>query len=495
MSDDLDFIVIDDIPEYVFCIPDDEELENVIPIKGEDGSFKYEKVAELPETGEDGVLYLVPKSHETQTASGNPISINVTEGAGKLSDLKLDSDTSQTTYSGKNLLEVHSGTTATFGGVTATRQSDGSILLGGTATANAWLEFGVDFKNGTSAQTTPYALLDSTKTYTLSSSIRSGTYTSGGGGTNVTIQGSTTTPSNWSCNIAGSATVTGANGIYRAYIRISTGDVFSNAIIQPQLELGSTATDWEKYVGGIPAPNPAYPQDINVVTGTQTIDINGTSYPINLGNIELAETGTYRDYIHKVGNEWKVHKATGKVVLDGTIQVTASGAYTNASNYCVVTSNTYDSILGAVVPATSDFFTNYSASTLYAGMPAFDEARFSVGAGGASKLRFAMPTSLLDMTTTTTQADSFKAWLNAHNVTVYYALATATDTTITDTALIAQLEAARNAGLANGTNVISNTATGANLAGDLELSYYEYDPTNKYNKWLWLDDDAAYEQM
>lgn len=61
MSDDLEFIVIDDIPEYIFCIGDDEENEQVIAISGKDGAFKYEKVDELPTTGEDGVLYLVDR--------------------------------------------------------------------------------------------------------------------------------------------------------------------------------------------------------------------------------------------------------------------------------------------------------------------------------------------------------------------------------------------------------------------------------------------------
>lgn len=61
MSDDLEFIVIDDIPEYIFCIGDDEENEQVIALSGKDGAFKYEKVDELPTVGEDGVLYLVDR--------------------------------------------------------------------------------------------------------------------------------------------------------------------------------------------------------------------------------------------------------------------------------------------------------------------------------------------------------------------------------------------------------------------------------------------------
>lgn len=59
-----------------------------------------------------------------------------------------------------------------------------------------------------------------------------------------------------------------------------------------QLEAGSTATAFEPYVGGIPAPNPNYPQPINVVTGLQTVTIGGQSLELNLGKNLLH--GTWR---------------------------------------------------------------------------------------------------------------------------------------------------------------------------------------------------------
>lgn len=42
-----------------------------------------------------------------------------------------------------------------------------------------------------------------------------------------------------------------------------------------QIEDGSLATTYEPYVGGIPAPNPYYPQAINVVTGVQSVWVHG----------------------------------------------------------------------------------------------------------------------------------------------------------------------------------------------------------------------------
>ena len=70
-----------------------------------------------------------------------------------------------------------------------------------------------------------------------------------------------------------------------------------------------------------------------------------------------------------------------------------------------------------------------------------------------------------------------------------------TNTTITDTTLIAQLEAIRTASLQNGANTITNTATGSNLAGDMEVGYYGYNPRNRYDKWLWLEINNEYEQI
>lgn len=57
-----------------------------------------------------------------------------------------------------------------------------------------------------------------------------------------------------------------------------------------QIELGSTATTYEAY--------------------------NGTTYPINLGSIELCKIGTYQDYIYKEDDKWYLHKETIKIEVD-----------------------------------------------------------------------------------------------------------------------------------------------------------------------------------
>lgn len=54
------------------------------------------------------------------------------------------------------------------------------------------------------------------------------------------------------------------DGYVEVVQRLASGeDSFAN--YQWQIELGSTATDYEPYVGGKPSPNPEYPQEINSI--------------------------------------------------------------------------------------------------------------------------------------------------------------------------------------------------------------------------------------
>lgn len=61
-------------------------------------------------------------------------------------------------------------------------------------------------------------------------------------------------------SVGATQTVTLHAGSYEYGIIVCEGDIFapSPVIIRPQLEIGSTATDFEPYIGG-PAPNPFYP--------------------------------------------------------------------------------------------------------------------------------------------------------------------------------------------------------------------------------------------
>ena len=81
---------------------------------------------------------------------------------------------------------------------------------------------------------------------------------------------------------------------------------FSAPIKNIQLEKGSTATDYEPYTGGIPSPNPEYPQEIKNVVNPM-VKVTGK----NLLKIKLAEAST-------AGGITYISNADGSLHLSGT---------------------------------------------------------------------------------------------------------------------------------------------------------------------------------
>lgn len=61
-------------------------------------------------------------------------------------------------------------------------------------------------------------------------------------------------------------------------LRIYKGGATFETPTEAQIEKGNTATSFEPYTGGIPAPNPQYPQDIHTISGSNTIKVLGENY-------------------------------------------------------------------------------------------------------------------------------------------------------------------------------------------------------------------------
>lgn len=75
------------------------------------------------------------------------------------------------------------------------------------------------------------------------------------------------------------------------------------------------------------------PATIYTMTGVSTINIGGTDYTLDLGDIELARVNSQKDYIYNDGDVWKIHKAIGKILsYDGetidTDYISTSGTLT-----------------------------------------------------------------------------------------------------------------------------------------------------------------------
>lgn len=157
---------------------------------------------------------------------------------GKIMDMMLYGKSEQFTTIGKNLLKIKDGTQKSRG-VTVTAK-DGVVALKGTATESGWAVFTVDS-----------FVLDGT--YILSSNITANIRVLVANKSFKTVleQGKSATLENVEAS--------------KVCFTITEGETYDISNILIQIEKGSVATSCEPYTGGIPSPNPSYPQEIKSV--------------------------------------------------------------------------------------------------------------------------------------------------------------------------------------------------------------------------------------
>ena len=168
---------------------------------------------------------------------------------------EIDGAYSQETTTGKNLLNITS-TGGTNNGITYTINDDKSVTLNG-ATTDAVSQLilnimtipnGTYCLNGTNTANVFMRIWSETQQKEIYKSVNSASF-------EITN-----------------------NDVCQIQIYIHRGVTCKNVIIYPQLELGSTATSYEPFTGGIASPNPEYPQDPKFVgdynEDTQKYDID-----------------------------------------------------------------------------------------------------------------------------------------------------------------------------------------------------------------------------
>ena len=105
--------------------------------------------------------------------------------------------------------------------------------------------------------------------------------------------------------------------LYFQYYVNKAGWKFENYDFQVILASGrytaSTIPPFEKYTGGIPAPNVDFPQPIVNKTGTIMEIINNEEYYFHLGDMELCEVNNNKDKIYKNDDVWYKHKVIEKI--------------------------------------------------------------------------------------------------------------------------------------------------------------------------------------
>lgn len=175
-----------------------------------------------------------------------------------------------------------------------------------------------------------------------------------------------------------------------------------------------------------------------------SIVVNKGTQPsrVSFNPIELCKIGTYQDYIYKDNGSWYLHKEIGKVVLNGseTNWSTRGGGTT----YAYSVPNIFDG------DKTTGLCTHWNF--IQGGASNSQTNECIASANTNTSLAVFTNNSSLDTLA------NFKTWLGVNKPSVYYILATPTNTLIEDTTLIEQLEALWNANSYRGQTNITQTS-------------------------------------
>lgn len=249
---------------------------------------------------------------------------------GKIMNMMLYGKSEQFTTIGKNLLKIKDGT-QTLRGVTVTAK-DGVVALKGTATESGWAALTVDsfVLNGT---------------YILSSNITANIRVLVANKSFKTVleQGKSATLENAEAS--------------KVCFTITEGETYDISNILIQVEKGSVATSYEPYTGGIPSPNPSYPQEIKSVVnpivklsnedGTQfktvTLPYTLNAIPVSSGgNVTINGQQYVADYVDV--ERGKLIKMCKEKVFDGTEKWRSESSYMVAdiSNFSYVNNNNHE---------------------------------------------------------------------------------------------------------------------------------------------------------
>lgn len=185
--------------------------------------------------------------------------------------------------------------------------------------------------------------------------------------------------------------------------------------------------------------------DIQLEIGTATAyePYQSQSYTIDLGSTELCKIGDYQDYIYKSGNDWYVHKETGKIDLTNTSGWWASGTHTIKNSLTNLgISNIHATGQTTKTEALCNYFTAYPSNTLYQGTN-------TVGFGISDGFYFSNNDWSLG---------DFNAFKSNNQILVYYELDTPTNTKITGATLVTQLNALAEAQAYNGKTVYQTSS-------------------------------------
>ena len=385
----------------------------------------------------------------------------------EINTIIVDGKSTQATRSGKNLIKDQHTEPITVSGVTFTPNPDGSIKVEGTATANYTYRI-------IPRETGKYISIDTNKTYTMSvsndlpsksrmrveasnsTSIFKDIYSEGTNKRYITFEGSYF-----------------ETGLVDVWFSIFSGYTY-DFTLYPQLEEGTTATEYEQY--GV-MPSPDYPSEIESVgtyneeTGKYEIELkvtNGTDTNTLLFVLDQPlrslPNGVKDELVIENGRA-KIIKRIGKVGLDGSENwFTKSSLNSNTTSWFERNGTLPNSLEVLAISNNYLYSNNFTISNIYnrnkpQGLCYHTDRRIQIRINN----------DLLDTTSLETRVNSFKTWLSTHNTTVYYQLATPTEIDLGEVEALSTFKG------------VNNVSLDTNIQTNMSLTYTtEYEELDKH---------------
>jgi hypothetical protein len=236
--------------------------------------------------GTDDLYDSFPKT----TGTGTEIALNDTYEAPM--EIGLNGNTHQDSYTGKNLLNIANLTAITKSGITLTKNNDGTITLNGTASADANFGFAIDN-------------IVATSSYKVQLYKKGGSFTNNYVSIYMSVDSAFSDFDLLSLTSSDFISMSLGNKTYTyAQIKVNSGVICNNLVVGCQVVSDASITEFEKYTGKQPSPSPDYPQEIEVVTGDNTINVANA---INIFDMEK--------YANENSNYFTYSKATGLTAI------------------------------------------------------------------------------------------------------------------------------------------------------------------------------------
>ena len=271
------------------------------------------KIAELKEENQELI-------NDHPSITGKSTNLNLQKTGNLPMKIVPYGNISQETREGYNLINTETFTTFTNNGVTFTRNSDGTILVNGTANENG-AEINVLTGNTSTGNNNNNIILEANETYTLSGNKNGNSST-----VRLMIHKSNYTNVKEATGINTTFTQTDSANISAVRIIVTAGAVINNFIVSPMLIKGNDKTKpYEQY--GI-SPSIEYKSPVKVVDGEYSIKVKNDNIlnPIlpttTLNGITCTNNGNGTYTLNGTATYATTFKLLENLSLNGTFKLT-----------------------------------------------------------------------------------------------------------------------------------------------------------------------------